>query len=276
MMGTRTQDLIFTLYGDYLRQRGGVAWIGSLIVLLGTLAVSEQAVRSTASRMARKGWLETTRHGRNSYYALTNKTRNLLDEGAQQIFYPPSQAWDGRWYLVTYAFSDELSSTRHQLRQRLAWLGFGQLGNGTLVSPRDQATEVQALLDELDAHEYVHYFHAEPVQLNGHNSLACCCWDLTDLGQKYTTFIQKYDVAYKTDNQQALNGQSLSPDHAFSQRFWLMHEYRYFPFADPYLPPALLAEDWPGETAVTLFQNYHTLLEAQANAYVDDVLARAS
>jgi len=26
----RSQDLVFTLYGDYLRHRGGEAWTGSL------------------------------------------------------------------------------------------------------------------------------------------------------------------------------------------------------------------------------------------------------
>jgi phenylacetic acid degradation operon negative regulatory protein len=274
-MGTRTQDLIFTLYGDYLRQRGGVAWIGSLIAFLDTLDVSEQAVRATASRMARKGWLQTDRRGRNSYYGLTEKGRKLLDEGARQIFQPLPKEWDGRWYLVTYTFSDDLSSTRHQLRQRLAWLGFGQLGNGTLISPRNRAAEVHTLLDELDAHHYVHYFCAEAIQFNGAEPLADRCWDLTTLNLRYREFIQKYCAPYEVDIQQVQNGQKLKPKHAFRQRFWLIHEYRYFPFADPYLPPTLLPDDWPGETAVTLFQNYHTLLEDQANMYVDELLARA-
>ncbi|MDH4137857.1 MAG: phenylacetic acid degradation operon negative regulatory protein PaaX, partial [Anaerolineae bacterium] len=30
----RSQDLVFTLYGDYIRHRGGEAWTGSLIELL--------------------------------------------------------------------------------------------------------------------------------------------------------------------------------------------------------------------------------------------------
>ncbi|MFQ5409125.1 MAG: phenylacetic acid degradation operon negative regulatory protein PaaX, partial [Anaerolineales bacterium] len=66
--GQRTQDLIFTLFGDYLAARGDDIWIGSLIEILGALGVSEQAVRSTVSRMARKGWLSSTKCGRNSFY----------------------------------------------------------------------------------------------------------------------------------------------------------------------------------------------------------------
>jgi phenylacetic acid degradation operon negative regulatory protein len=54
-----SQDMVFTLYGDYLRHRGGKAWTGSLIELLGLFGLSEQAVRSTLSRMSRKGWLES-------------------------------------------------------------------------------------------------------------------------------------------------------------------------------------------------------------------------
>jgi len=57
----RSQDLVFTLYGDYLRHRGGEAWTGSLIGLLRLLGLWEQAVRSTLSRMSRKGWLRGRR-----------------------------------------------------------------------------------------------------------------------------------------------------------------------------------------------------------------------
>ncbi len=274
-MGARTQELIFTLYGDYLRPRGGAAWIGSLIKLLGVLDVSEPAVRATASRMARKGWLQRERHGRNSTYCLTTKARNLLDEGAQQIFHRPLPAWDGHWYLVTYTFSDDLSSTRHQLRKQLSWLGFGQLGNGTLVSPRDRGAEVQAILNELNAHDYVHYFCAEPIHLNGDASLASRCWDLAALSQQYNAFIQTYQPHYDQECRQINAGHPLAPDYAFRRRFWLVHEYRYFPFHDPYLPPELLPADWPGDTAVVLFQNYHKLLQKQANAYVDMILASA-
>jgi phenylacetic acid degradation operon negative regulatory protein len=53
-----------------------------------------------------------------------------------------------------------------------------------------------------------------------------------------------------------------------------VHEYRYFPFSDPYLPHELLPEDWLGRAAINLFRAYHDLLRDRANAYVDEVLAR--
>jgi phenylacetic acid degradation operon negative regulatory protein len=184
-MGVRTQDLIFTLYGDYLLHRNSPAWIGSLIELLGTLDISEQAVRSTASRMARKGWLASKKWGRNSYYSLTPKSVELLSEGAQQIFHPPPHEWDGNWYLITYAFSDDLKLLRHRLRKRLSWLGFGQLANGPMISPRNRRGEVQTILDELSVHEYVSYFQAKQINFSADGSLASRCWNLQELSDHY-------------------------------------------------------------------------------------------
>jgi phenylacetic acid degradation operon negative regulatory protein len=59
----QTQDMVFTLYGDYIRHRGGEAWTGTLIELLGLFGLSGQAVRSALSRMSDKGWLKSRRSG---------------------------------------------------------------------------------------------------------------------------------------------------------------------------------------------------------------------
>lgn len=275
-MNVRTQDLIFTLYGDYFLEKGGTAWIGSVIQLLGALDVSEQAVRSAASRMARKGWLETHRDGRKSYYSLTRRAVTLLTEGAEQIFQPPPDEWDGCWYLLTYAFSDDLSSVRHKLRQRLTWLGFGQLAPGTMISPRNLREKVRAILDELDAHDYAHYFRADHVGFSGHDSrFVYACWDLNDLRRRYERFLDKYQPQFERDSRDLEKGNGRSAVYYFRQRFWLIHDYRFFPFHDPYLPSELLPDSWPGQTAVRLFKNYHALLGDEAGAYVDDVLAQA-
>jgi phenylacetic acid degradation operon negative regulatory protein len=273
--GPRTQDLIFTLYGDYLVYRGGVAWIGSLIELLGTLGVSEQAVRSAASRMARKNWLASEKAGRLSFYSLTPRAFDLLDKGARQIFQPRNEEWDGCWHLITYAFSDDLKSERHHLRDHLSWLGFGQLTAGTMIAPRDYQDEVCALLADLEVHEHVDYFEARPFAFTDNRDLARRCWDLDELNERYWRFITKYQPQFEADCQAEESGSARSLAHHFRQRFWLIHEYRYFPFADPYLPHRLLPGDWHGRPAAKLFQDYHAFLQEKANRYVDDILSRA-
>ena len=156
----RSQDLVFTLYGDYLRHRGGEAWTGSLIELLGPLGLSEQAVRSTLSRMSRKGWLKGRRVGNKSYYSLTPRSIDLLEEGAQRIFQPRSDVWDGRWYILVYSIPEKERPLRHGLRKRLTWLGFGSLSNATWVSPRDRREEVEGVVNSLGIWGHVEIFTA--------------------------------------------------------------------------------------------------------------------
>ena len=74
---SRTQDIVFTLYGDYIRHPGGEAWASSLIELLGLFGVSGQAVRSTLSRTSRRGWLEGRKASRFSFHSLTPKCLEL-------------------------------------------------------------------------------------------------------------------------------------------------------------------------------------------------------
>jgi len=157
----RSEDLVFTLYGDYIRHRGGEAWTGSLIELLGPLGLSEQAVCSTLSRMSRKGWLKGRAFGNRSYYSLPPISIDLLEEGAKRIFQPRSDVWDGRWYLLVYSIPEKERPLRHRLRKRLTWLGFGSLSNATWISSRDRRKEVGGVANSLGIRGHVEIFSAE-------------------------------------------------------------------------------------------------------------------
>ncbi len=52
MPAQRPQDLVFTLYGEYLLHRDEPIWVGSLISLLQPFGLAEAAVRTALSRMA--------------------------------------------------------------------------------------------------------------------------------------------------------------------------------------------------------------------------------
>ncbi len=46
MPAQRSQDLVFTLYGEYLLHHDEAIWVGSLISLLQPFGLSEGAVRA--------------------------------------------------------------------------------------------------------------------------------------------------------------------------------------------------------------------------------------
>ena len=108
-MPARPQDLIFTLYGEYLLHRKEPIWVGSLIALLQPFDLSEGAVRTVLSRMARKGWLEAHRTGKHSFYDLAPKGRQLLEDGEDRIFHPSwDNPWDGSWFLIAYSIPEDV------------------------------------------------------------------------------------------------------------------------------------------------------------------------
>ena len=271
---SNSQDIIFTLYGDYIRHRGGKASTSSLIELLGLLGLSEQAVRSSLSRMSRKGWLTSSRSGRHSSYSQTPKLLTLLEEGAQRIFHPRQDPWDGKWYLLTYSIPEPKRSLRRSLRKRLLWLGFGALHQATWISPRDLRSQVEQVVDSLNIHPYVEFFTAEHRGFSSDQEIVARCWNLNQLNDYYADFLTRYGPSFQEHKAQLSVGDGPRPQECFVQRFMLIHEYRASPYVDPNLPRELLPDDWLGYRAAQLFQQYHDLLSEEAEAFADAVLAK--
>jgi phenylacetic acid degradation operon negative regulatory protein len=267
--------MMLTLYGDYIRHRGGEAWTGSLIELLGRFGLSGQAVRSTLSRMSQKGWLESRKVGRYSFYFQTPGFLELLEEGARRIFQPRHDPWDGRWHLLTYSMPESKRHLRRRLRRRLLWLGFGALHQATWISARDLREQVEQIVNTLEVRPYVEFFTAKHRGFASDKEIVARCWNMEQLGAYYTSFIARYEPLFQEHQARLAGSDSLEPQECFVQRFTLVHEYRSSPYVDPNLPRELLPDDWQGERATQLFQQYHDLLAERAEAYVDAVLGEA-
>ncbi len=268
----RTQFLIFTLFGEYIRPRGGSIWTSDLLRLLELLGVSERAVRTSLSRMSQKGWLSACKQGRLSKYSLTERSWRLLKQGEQRIFEHPYADWNGAWHLIVYSLPEKIRHLRRSLRQSLLWLGYASLAPGTWISPHDRRTEVESLCDELGIQQYVELFSGAHLGHTSDQELMGRCWDLTGLETQYQDFISSHQQEYL----QCLSGNEqknpLTPEASFVRRFWLTHEFQSFPFKDPNLPTALLPTDWAGTTARKLFNDYRSMLEPNADQFVDDVV----
>lgn len=287
MPSGRPQDMLFTLFGDYFLHRSGRVWVGSLIEFLGKLGLNEGATRTTLSRMVQRDWLVSERIGRFSFYDLTDKARHLLERGEHRIHHPQwGQAWDERWFLVAYSIPEGQRTQRERLRGRLAWLGFGSLGNGLWISPRNVEAEVAEIAEELGLEGQLMAFHADGPAFGDRGTLVASCWDLPAINEGYEAFIQEWAPVFKRYHTSAEKGatkpgdrataaETLSPEDAFEFRFRLIHEYRDFPLRDPYLPGPLLPHNWGGECAAHLFQHCHDLLAPAAELYVKEVLAAA-
>ncbi len=264
----QTQFIIFVLFGDVIAPRGGQIWASGLLSLLELLGVSERAARSTLSRMVRNGWLKTRREGRHSLYTLTSKGQRLLAEGGQRIFEPRQRNWDGRWHLMVYSLPERKRKLRDDLRKRLTWLGFGCAAPGSWISAHDRQAEVEELLTDLNVGPYVHYFSDVRLAIGSDQEIVEECWDLKSLNRLYARFVAKWGPAYE----KLANGECLSPGECFVQRFWITIEQSEFPRLDPNLPDALLPDDWQGDKATSIFNEYRNLLSERANEFLTAML----
>lgn len=271
---TRPQDLIFTLYGDFLLATGESIWVGSLIRLLEPLGLSATNVRTVLSRMAAKGWLTPERAGRRSYYGLTERGRRLLEEGAARIHGPPRREdWDGEWTLLAYSIPEDRRALRDRLRAQLSWLGFGSLGNGLWLTPHDVRAQVRAVATDLEVSDYLELFRGAYAGFSKPHELVRQLWDLGSLNARYDAFVGRHlDACVRL---KAEGPESVAPRVAYESRFRLVHEYRVFPLLDPFLPRPLQPADWAGECALSLFNHYHDLLEVPADRFVASVLETA-
>lgn len=268
----RTRPLLFTLFGDYIFPREGWAWTESLLHILKLLGVSNPAARSTLSRLTRQGWLRAQRRGRHSFYALTLKARHLLEEGTHRIFEPRPKQWDGQWRVVVYSLPEKKRHLREALRRRLSFLGFGALAPGTWISPHDRQAEIDALVNDLNVRPYVQYFEGRWKGGLSNEELVARCWDLKSLSRQYAIFLKKWRPEFDRLTQRSSSNGDMKADHAFAQRFWIIHEYGAFPSRDPHLPDALLPNGWNGDDAAQLFRDYRGRLTQAADAFIDDTL----
>jgi phenylacetic acid degradation operon negative regulatory protein len=273
MPSLRPQDLVFTLFGEYLLHRPESVPVQSLIRLLAPFDLSAGAVRTVLSRMVGKGWLLSSRRG---HYGLSARGRRLLEAGEQKILHPAwDEPWDGQWFLLAYSIPEDRRPVRDRLRDRLAWLGFGSLGNGLWISPHDAAAEVEELVAEMKLTGRLVCFRGPAVGFVEMPDLVATCWDLEAVNERYEGFIREWADEF-IRCRDALPVGEVGDEECFRLRFRLMHEYREFPLLDPYLPRTMLPSDWGGECAAHLFRVFHDMLVEPADRWVDSVLAESA
>ena len=247
------RGLLFTVLGEFVLP-GGVAWTSAVIAAFTRLGVEEKATRQALMRTAAAGWLRAEKAGRRTRWHLTDAARQLLTDGAERIysFTGPAENWDGRWLLVAARIPDGDRSTRHAVRTRLSWAGFGSLGPGLWVSPHpEREAEVAQVLREAGITD-AHLFVATRSGLADTRDMVNTAWDLAVIEQAYERFIGEFSAGV--------------PGDVLARQVELVHAWRRFPAIDPALPRELLPARWSGLTAARLFADRHERWSADAQA----------
>ena len=243
--GQSGKALLLTILGEFVLPSGGSIWTSTLVESLALLGIGEPNARQAVTRLRDDGIVESFRVGRSTRWDLTATGERLLTTGAKRIyeFGSATNDWDGQWLLALTAVPEELRKKRAEVRNQLAFEGFGFLSTGLAISPHtERLDEVQSILAALELDPVPLVFVARRGDLASDAEIIGRSWDLDALSTKYRQFIDAF-----------LNVIPEGGAACFSSLVRLVHEWRRFPFEDPEIPLKLLPQNWPAQSAKRMF-----------------------
>ncbi|NDL59357.1 PaaX family transcriptional regulator [Phytoactinopolyspora sp. XMNu-373] len=261
------RSLIVTIYGSYARDVGGWLSVATLIRLMAALGVDEPAVRSSISRLKRRGVLAAERLDGAAGYALSDEGRAILSEGDRRIFGRRTAHADDGWVLAVFSVPESQRAHRHTLRSRLAWLGFGTVAPGVWIAPGHLADEARDVLTRLRLADYVDLFEARYLGFAELPEEIGRWWNLDQLQESYAAYLD----AWRPALQRWRAAGDVDPEQAFTDYVCTLTDWRRLPYMDPGLPVELLPDDWKGTEAAELFFELRERLAGPARDYLDQV-----
>ncbi|MFI6096306.1 PaaX family transcriptional regulator C-terminal domain-containing protein [Lentzea sp. NPDC051213] len=242
------QSLMLNFLGLYVLGRDIAVYSGSVIDVFGRVDVSEEAVRSTLTRMTARGLLAKHRNGRKVYFGLTSRAGDVLQDGERRIWQTGAvnTDWDGTWTLVGFSLPEGRRGDRHDLRSQLQWAGFGPIQNGLWIAPGTR--DVTEMVESLGLTENVTVFTAQHAKPTEAADLTRRAFDTAAIGARYQDFLARW------------GGRKPLPElpDDLARQLVLHSDWLDLVRQDPHLPAELLAADWPAIEAEQLFQTLAT------------------
>ncbi|WP_371540544.1 PaaX family transcriptional regulator [Streptomyces sp. NBC_01023] len=264
------RQFIVTVYGLYSRTEGGWLSVATLIELLADLGIEAPAVRSSISRLKRRGLLRAERRNGSAGYALSDEGLSVLREGDHRIFRRDRATPADGWLLAVFSVPESERSKRHLMRSRLTRLGFGTASAGVYIAPAHLYDATAEMLRRLELDGYADLFHADHLAFGPLEEKVREWWDLDQLELLYGEFVRKHEgVPDRLQADDDSNGGTGTAERdAFVDYVRVLTDWRQLPYLDPGLPAELLPDDWVGIRAAELFFTLQSRLENGARAYV--------
>ncbi|MDI6106018.1 PaaX family transcriptional regulator C-terminal domain-containing protein [Actinoplanes sp. NEAU-A12] len=268
--GSSPQGLAVTLMADYTLRNNAWLPVAALVTLLNEFGLTDAAARVAISRLARRGVLESRRHGRRSSYRLTAGAADELSGGGIWIadFAAEPESWDGSWTFVTFSMPKKATTQRNTLRVHLRWRGFAPLYDGVWVSPQPLSEQELAYLAPA-ASGAITVLRAQHIPLRTDADLSPVhAWDLAAIGGLYDAFVREWEPLLPS-----IAGGGVTGADAVRARTEVMDTYRRFPMIDPELPTKLMPPGWARGRAREVFAAVYDGLAQPAQEYVRAIAA---
>lgn len=259
----RVWSVIITIFGDCIVPRGGQISLASLQSITDEMGIEANALRTSLSRLAKEGWIERERHGRQSSYRLAGAGQSSFARAESKIYSPLNSEWDGVFEIVL--LHPEFASKRKLQAKSLKLSGFGEALQGVFVKPWDGG-ETSLPFEPLAQ------FKGESVNGMNLRDLATSAWPLDELNRSYDDFIRTFAPV----RSQVEKGVELSEASALVLRIIMVHEWRRIYLKDVNLPEEMKPQLWRGTDAYRLVSSLYKMLVLQSEAYLNALKATPS
>jgi phenylacetic acid degradation operon negative regulatory protein len=263
-MEAAPRHLILTLFGLYAREEGNWLSVASLVTLMADVGADPAAVRSSVSRLKKRGVLVAEPRDGQAGYAVSPGTLEVLREGDRRIWQPRAVEGDG-WLVVLFSVPESMRDRRHSLRSLLARLGFGSAAPGAWVAPATLYDETVRALTREDLLDYTEFFRGEHLGAVPLADRVAEWWDLDALAAAHREFTADWGTAARR--------RTWSDADAFTAYVPMLTAWRRLPYLDPGLPLATLPDRWPGAEAEDLFRQLDARLGEHAHRHAGSVIA---
>jgi phenylacetic acid degradation operon negative regulatory protein len=258
----RPTPWIITLFGMYARLDDNWLPIGAVVSLMADLGVDGTAVRSSISRLKRRGILIGEKRAGIAGYSPAEPTLRLLAEGDVRIFQHDRAGTGDGWVVVVFSVPESDREKRHELRTTLTRLGFGTVTAGVWVAPGHLFEPVREAVDRRGLSAYVDVFAGRHLAFGDLTTKVREWWNLAELAALYDEFLQHYDSLPTAE----------TPLDAFRTYVPMLTQWRRLPYRDPGLPLEVLPPKWNGIAAGRLFDTLHKELRPAADEHALAVL----
>jgi phenylacetic acid degradation operon negative regulatory protein len=262
----RAVHFVFGLFHPDVEPLSGRALLGSLAAL----GFGDEASRGIVLRLRRGGFLQSRRSGREAVYALSDRSRRLLDEIARRSSEPPPP-WGGTFETLVVRVPDNQRAFREQLRRHASYAGFGAPMPGLLIAPSvDSTRRIEPLLDA--APDGVRIVRGQLAMDAGDAAaLAAATWDLPQAAAALRAESARMEaVANQAERTPSVGADALLLLWtSIGAYFELLSEH-------PPLPTELVPPHWPMEDARGQFFRVAATIAAPARAFVQDLEAGRS
>ncbi|MFF5923476.1 PaaX family transcriptional regulator C-terminal domain-containing protein [Streptomyces flavochromogenes] len=265
------RSLIVSFYGAYGRTPDGSPMpVAALIRLLAVLGVDAPSVRSSVSRLKRRGLLLPGRTADGAAgYALSDDARRLLDDGDRRIYARTEPKLSEGWVLAVFSVPEAERHKRHLLRSRLARLGFGTAAPGVWIAPARLHEETRNALERLELSPYVDLFRGDHLGYAATAAAVARWWDLPAIARLHEEFLAAHEPVLRAWRRAGADADApQGAEEAYRDYLLALDSWRRLPYADPVLPAELLPDDWPGRRSAEVFAALHELLRDRGAEFV--------